>query len=112
MVLAIAFVIAPIHAKLISKWCSKALGFAQKGLNETLMQLISKELTTTATLQQGLKRLLGEGWKESIPNALEPLRKAVIKAKTNFFYVGFGAGRTAVRLRWLYQGVFWQPHEW
>ena len=90
MVLAIAFIIAPLHAKVISRLCSKALGFTAKGLNETLMQLSSKELASTESLQQGLARVVGPHWQQSISNPLEPLRQAVIKAKAKFFMWDLG----------------------
>ncbi|MFN8614720.1 MAG: hypothetical protein U0003_02265 [Vampirovibrionales bacterium] len=94
MVLLIAFIIAPLHAKIISKWCSKALGFTLKGLNESLMQLTSKELHGVKPMESGLKRLLGDGWQQAVsyssPSALEPLRQRVIQAKSRFFMWDLG----------------------
>jgi hypothetical protein len=89
IVLAVGFLIAPIHAKLISKHFSRQIGFAVKHLNEKLLQLSLRDLENIDTLKTGIKQLFKEELQEKIPDALnrqvtESLRKKIVSAKSKF----------------------------
>ncbi|MFN8614719.1 MAG: hypothetical protein U0003_02260 [Vampirovibrionales bacterium] len=93
LVLLMAFVMAPLHAVVFSRWMSKHVGLASKELNKTLMQLSFKELANDQTFQAGIKTLYAKVLEKPVPAELaqqmvglsaEALRQKVLKAKSLF----------------------------
>jgi len=98
MVLMIAFVMAPLHAWLISKGFAQRLmvktGLKTKGLGQRLLQLSYKDLHNGATLKKGVEKLFKEFFAEALPSELvqklsnqdltEALRKEIVKQKSGF----------------------------
>jgi len=85
LVLLIAFVFAPLHARLLMKWFAKGVGTASAKVNQALMQVSFKDLATVTHLKQALKRLVPQHAEVGhFPNVTEALRKAILRAKTKF----------------------------
>ncbi len=88
LVLLIAFIIAPLHARAISKLFSKGIGFKSAALNEQLMQVSYRDLGNKVQLKKGLDKLFRQ-LNQPIPKVLangvtESLRKRIVEAKTRF----------------------------
>ncbi|MCA9840656.1 MAG: hypothetical protein KC475_00945 [Cyanobacteria bacterium HKST-UBA03] len=99
LVLLVAFLMAPLHARLVSRLMSHGIGIkGHSGANQTLMRLSFNELANTNTMRQGIIRLFRDPsgkvplqnriplpLKRRLgPRALEHLRKRVLNAKSHF----------------------------
>lgn len=95
MVLLIAFVLAPLHAKVFSKLISKSIGLGTHKINQELMQLSFKDLKNVASLKTGIHNLYENLLKEPMPKNLgehinENLKKNILKAKSRFLAADLG----------------------
>lgn len=85
LVLLIAFVFAPLHARLLMKWFAKSIGAPSAKVNQALMQVSFKDLATGQQFQQALKAVGGQHRDVGVfPKATDALRQAVIRAKNRF----------------------------